>query len=385
MIPNRVILQSTLRFPRSTAIMQHLPKRNIQTFGFMNGLRRSQPTCLSSTKFLFCVSSSTSRSLLSSLQTLRSYHASQHVQDDFDDIAPVRTKLRVADVLKVMQEKNFTISHTATVMDAVAHLSKEKLSSALVVNADESIAGIFTARDLLKFISDSANTVSSHTVRGVGDVLLRTKISDIMTKREKLVYCSPNDSVQRCREIMFQCKIRNMPVLDNGEVKGIITMKALADSSFSIMEIGGKKGFIHNVTGRRGIPDSAKVIRNDNTGLYTGSECILPPKLDLEIGCFILPHPFKSETGAAMNHRNYGASTLAQDPKLAEDAYFALRLSDKIASNPLDVTMNEDAVNPTAPLPLSVVPQSSQAFLCVADGVGSWRQYDVDPREFSHR
>ena len=29
--------------------------------------------------------------------------------------------------------------------------------------------------------------------------------------------------------------------------------------------------------------------------------------------------------------------------------------------------------------------EQSQVYLCVADGVGSWRQYGVDPREFSHR
>ena len=30
-------------------------------------------------------------------------------------------------------------------------------------------------------------------------------------------------------------------------------------------------------------------------------------------------------------------------------------------------------------------PLQSQVYLCVADGVGSWRQYGVDPRQFSHR
>ena len=29
--------------------------------------------------------------------------------------------------------------------------------------------------------------------------------------------------------------------------------------------------------------------------------------------------------------------------------------------------------------------QQSQVYLCVADGVGSWRQHGVDPRQFSHR
>lgn len=26
-----------------------------------------------------------------------------------------------------------------------------------------------------------------------------------------------------------------------------------------------------------------------------------------------------------------------------------------------------------------------QPYVCVADGVGSWRQYGVDPREYAHR
>lgn len=37
---------------------------------------------------------------------------------------------------------------------------------------------------------------------------------------------------------MFQCKIRNMPVIEDGTVQGIITMKLLADSSFNLLETG---------------------------------------------------------------------------------------------------------------------------------------------------
>jgi len=410
MLSNQPVWKATLRFQKSVTFLCNVNRRSIQTIPFtrshnLNNIHKSS----SVVKSIFC--STSSHKTLSSLNNIRFYHFSHSSQDyEPEEIAPVRTKLRVADVLKVMQEKNFTLSHSASIMDAIAHLVKEKLSSALVVNSDQSIAGIFTARDLLKFISDSTNITSAHSVRSIGEVLLRTKISDMMTKREKLVYCSPNDSVQRCREIMFQCKIRNMPVLENGDVKGIITMKALADSSFNLMEIGGKKGFIHNVTGRRGIPDSAKVSRNDNTGYNTGNECFLPPKLDLEIGYFVLPHPFKSNDGASMNHKLYGAKELADDVTLSEDASFAVRLSDKIANNPLDVIINEDSLlsshshsnsnnnivnnnnnnqesleSHDGYLPLGVVPQSSQAFICVADGVGSWRQYDVDPRQFSHR
>ena len=45
-----------------------------------------------------------------------------------------------------------------------------------------------------------------------------------------------------------------MPVIDKGEILGIVNSNELADSAFSISDFGGKKGFIHNITGRKGIP-----------------------------------------------------------------------------------------------------------------------------------
>jgi hypothetical protein len=203
---------------------------------------------------------------------------------------------------------------------------------------------------------------------------------------------------------MFQCKIRNMPVLDGKEIKGIITMKILADSAFDLMSSGGKKGFISHVTGRRGLPEHATVSLR---GL---------DELDLEVGSFALPHPFKRAGGAAGDHRGYGAEELATDLTLCEDAHFLLRLRDGLESGDEDDTeaaesragggtgrrgLHKDngalaSFSPTAEalealarsqeVPVSLAVQdsvSSQVYLCVADGVGSWRGYGVDPRQFS--
>lgn len=280
--------------------------------------------------------------------------------------ASVRPKLRVRDILRTVEEKNFTISSSATVADAVAHLVDQKLASNLVVSPDGVVMGIFTARDLLKFIKECIASSS----RGLNDSMVTAKVTEVMTKREKLVHCSPDDTVKRCREIMFQCKIRNMPVIENGIVKGILTMKLLADSSFNLQDIGGKKGFIHNVTGRRGLPDSVKVQKKpgvEASGRDAGAATVT--KLDAEIGVFALPHPFKNAEGVAMDRRHYGPNDLSTDLSLIEDASFALRVSEK---------------DPTVPLPLSSTSEPSQIYLCVADGVGSWRQYNVDPRLYSH-
>eukprot|EP01033_Poteriospumella_lacustris_P006903 gene6903-4972_t len=235
------------------------------------------------------------------------------------------------------------------------------------------------------------------------DLLHHTKITDVMTKREKLVYCSPNDSVKHCREIMFQLKIRNLPVLDGNNIRGIVTMKVLADAYFNAADVGGKKSYMSNVIGRKGIPDTAKVSMtnsSNSSGINGSSGGVMgeyinisssttnPGLLDLEVGAYALPHPFKHPQGVAIDRRGYGAFDLAMDVSLSEDAHFAVRVTDPLflacptplsnsSSSASSSTGNEDVF-----LPVAVPKRESQVYLCVADGVGSWRQFGVDPREY---
>eukprot|EP00596_Hydrurales_sp_CCMP1899_P005502 CAMPEP_0119043486 /NCGR_PEP_ID=MMETSP1177-20130426/22685_1 /TAXON_ID=2985 /ORGANISM="Ochromonas sp, Strain CCMP1899" /LENGTH=412 /DNA_ID=CAMNT_0007011703 /DNA_START=660 /DNA_END=1895 /DNA_ORIENTATION=- len=165
---------------------------------------------------------------------------------------------------------------------------------------------------------------------------------------------------------MFQLKIRNLPVIVNNECLGVISIQDLADSSFSLSDTGGKKGFLHNLSGRKGLPTGTKL--NPDTKLHAGSGTKPgpmtknQPTLSMEVASYALPHPFKSSHGVASSRRNYGATDLSSiaDIEYCEDAHFTIRVS-------------------------GTDPNHSQVYLCVADGVGSWRQFGVDPRNFSHR
>jgi protein phosphatase PTC7 len=261
----------------------------------------------------------------------------------------------------------------------------EKLGSSLVISgasdsasggdgAQGEIVGIVTARDLLKFIHQHQLLAEEEGVgsgSGSGNASNRYTVADAMTPAERLIYCSPLDSVRRCREIMFQNKVRNLPVIaevsaedhdgkrlrhgqKHFELRGLVTMKMIADSSFSLAKTGGKKGFIYNVTGRRGLPQGT-VISEDVIRRAERERQLTA--LDMEFGSFCLPHPFKrADGGVAMSRRLYGAHELSseEDLSVCEDAHFAVRAND-------------------------------QVYLCVADGVGSWRQHGVDPRDYSHR
>eukprot|EP01038_Epipyxis_sp_PR26KG_P007531 gene7531-10260_t len=289
----------------------------------------------------------------------------------------LRPKMRVHNIISNLPPKKFTISESSSISEAITHLVTQKLGSSLAINHETGeISGIFTARDVLRYLHQKSIEIPSNynnnNRTSPSESVLGDTITSIMTKREKLVYCSPSDTVRRCREIMFQLKIRNMPVIDDGTVVGIITMKDLADSAFSLSEIGGKKGFIHNVTGRKGLPTGTKANQNNMSSVPAGRVQL---RLDMKISAYSLPHPFKRQDGVAGNRRLYGADKLNDDNTLCEDAHFAIRVHGKGAfGNSSD---NSNKIGSSS--------ASSYVYICVADGVGSWRQYGVDPRQYSHR
>lgn len=187
---------------------------------------------------------------------------------------------------------------------------------------------------------------------------MKLPLTEVITPKEKMVYCLPDDTVRHCREIMSQLRIRNLPIIDKGQVVGIVTLKDLADSSFAVTDIGGKKGFIHNITGRRGLP-AGTVLHEEARGPQTRPGEAVGRRLFVSVGRHEVPHPYKHEHGVADSRRSYGPLDLATDVELCEDAHFAVSV----------VGRTQDC---------------QQVYACVADGVGSWRQYGVDPRQYAH-
>jgi CBS domain-containing protein len=99
----------------------------------------------------------------------------------------------------------------------------------------DTVSGIVTARDILRYIDEYQDEYPSKKIDGC----FKSKITMAMTPKEKMAYCGPNDTVSRCREIMFQNNIRHLPVFHEGEVLGIIGIKDIADSLLGMSVTGG--------------------------------------------------------------------------------------------------------------------------------------------------
>lgn len=49
-------------------------------------------------------------------------------------------------------------------------------------------------------------------------------------------------------------KVRNLPVIQEGKVMGIVNVNDISDFSFSMEELGGKKAYMKNISQRKGLP-----------------------------------------------------------------------------------------------------------------------------------
>jgi CBS domain-containing protein len=114
---------------------------------------------------------------------------------------------------EVMIPDPVTLDSDRTVADA-AKLMKERNIGDVVVRDNGTVCGIVTDRDIVvRAVADSKNPS-------------RVKLRDICS--HDLVALSPRDSIDTAVELMRERAVRRLPIIDNGEPVGIVTMGDLA-------------------------------------------------------------------------------------------------------------------------------------------------------------
>ena len=106
------------------------------------------------------------------------------------------------------------ITPEATVFDAI-QLMADKNVGALPVVSKGRLMGIFTERDYTRKIALAGKTSK------------QTFVSEILSP--DVITVTPNDSVEECMRLMTEHRIRHLPVLQNGELVGIISIGDLVN------------------------------------------------------------------------------------------------------------------------------------------------------------
>lgn len=102
-----------------------------------------------------------------------------------------------------------SVEITETVFDAISLMAEVNIG-AVLVQKNDSIAGIFTERDYLQKIA--LKSLRSKQVQ-VGDVM-----------SSPVITADPGDSIQQCMETMTTCHCRHLPVVENGKLLGIVSI-----------------------------------------------------------------------------------------------------------------------------------------------------------------
>jgi CBS domain-containing protein len=128
-----------------------------------------------------------------------------------------------------------TISGDATVAEAVAELDRHRIG-ALVVSADGvHIDGIVSERDVVRGLSLRQAELLSEPVRTIMTATVFT--------------CAPGDQVDSLMTTMTDHRVRHVPVVEGGELRGIVSIGDVVKSRIGELE-KDRKELVEYITAR---------------------------------------------------------------------------------------------------------------------------------------
>jgi CBS domain-containing protein len=125
----------------------------------------------------------------------------------------------VAQILHSKDHKSvYTITPDASVWDALK-LMAEKSIGALVVTEGSKIVGIVSERDYARKVVLKGRSSED------------TRVRDIMSS--PVMYVRPDHTNEDCMALMTENRLRHLPIMDNGELIGLISIGDLVKDIIS--------------------------------------------------------------------------------------------------------------------------------------------------------
>ena len=118
--------------------------------------------------------------------------------------------MKISQVLREKGDYVATIAEDASVADALNQLVEKKIGAVVATNANGQISGVLSERDIIFGLSS------------FGESVLRKRVKDLM--RLELHTCTPNDTMFKAMSMMTGRRLRHVPILEDGELKGIVSV-----------------------------------------------------------------------------------------------------------------------------------------------------------------
>ena len=133
----------------------------------------------------------------------------------------MKTSIPISTLLHHKGSTVWHISPEATVFDAI-QLMADKNIGALPVMSGGRLAGIFTERDYTRKVALAGKTSK------------QTSVKEILSP--DVITVAPDEPVEECMRMMTEFRIRHLPVLQNDEVVGIISIGDLVNWTISMQD-----------------------------------------------------------------------------------------------------------------------------------------------------
>ncbi|MEQ8666936.1 MAG: CBS domain-containing protein [Rhodospirillales bacterium] len=130
--------------------------------------------------------------------------------------------MRISEILKSKGSGVFTMRPTESVTAAVRTFRERGIGAIIVRETGGDIAGIVTERDVLNDLADH------------GAETLAKSLSEVMSS---VRVCAPDDKVRDVMGMMTLRRVRHAPVIDGGELVGMISIGDLVKHQLDETEL----------------------------------------------------------------------------------------------------------------------------------------------------
>ena len=128
----------------------------------------------------------------------------------------------IAQLLNTKGDQIWSVEPKATIFKALEIMSEKKIG-ALLVMEDGKLTGIFSERDYARKVILKGKSSKE------------TPVGELMTK--KVFYMDPQKTINDCMAMMTAKRIRHVPVIEDNQVVGIVTIGDVVNQIISEQEV----------------------------------------------------------------------------------------------------------------------------------------------------
>ena len=118
--------------------------------------------------------------------------------------------MTIKQILKSKGSAVTSVPPTATILDVAKLLREKRIGAVLVQDAGGKVLGILSERDIVRFIAE-------HGARTLDMTAAQLMTAEVRT-------ASTDDTVQQVMAVMTERRFRHLPVVERGELVGLISI-----------------------------------------------------------------------------------------------------------------------------------------------------------------